>query len=786
MTKISYNERSWAIDLISEINAFTKGTKKNIIRAGGEKTINTGIKRLFPDVLVYGKNSEILMGRELKMPDTPITDSAFLENAIQKANILGVNSFLLWNVDEAILYTKKWDDFSPIKSWDDLKILHLKRSEVESAVDEWRKFLHKILKDLNDFFDSGKIEKKTFIESFKDSTIIDFILNNYTTVSQSLQRAATRDAKFLAETNIWWSIAKVEYPWEIQWEILSKIILISRIDRFLFAHIIIAFFDPAKKVEEIGFNTSIEESIDVFEQISKECNFWNIFHPQLGEKYLDNETWLQIKQFNILLNDIELSAIGQPLLQDLLQNIINSSKRKIAGQYATPMFLARFLTSLTMLNKELTIHDPCCGTGTIVRSAYDLKSESAINSKKSLESIYCSDKVAFPLQMATLALTDPRNIGEIMQIYQQDCTDIRIGNEIEFKDPYSGSTIKRTYLGVDYIISNLPFIKQEDLAILNPGIKEKTKDIILNKTWELASFWQSDLYSHLPFYFWDLLKENWRIGIIISNSWLATERGREFKSLLNKFYHIESILISGKGRWFTNADVITIILILNKRQIINDVSSEEKTKFITINTELNLKDNKGIQMLVDSIMVNHPNKELLIQEYKTQDLLNLETNRTALFSDVSWLPKIEEKLLFANQLFKINRWERRGWDKMFYPASGHRIEWEYIKPVLKSSREIESLTTSADSEAFCCSMSTEELYKRWHSWAIKWIEKFEALTNKTWKPLPKVLIRTGCHRYEMKDNTMADFVASMNFHKRIFIAKLEQRSFVNKDSQDLQ
>ena len=778
MTKITYNERSWAIDIITQINLFTTNSDKTINRAGGETTINTGKKRLFPDVLLYGKNSEILMGWELKMPDTAITNTELIENAVLKANVLGLNSFIIWNVGIAVLYLKKEMDFTPVKTWDSLKMIATKRNQVECLKNEWKNVLHQILKDLNGFFDSGEIERKTFIEFFKDSAIINFILRNNEVVAKNLQESSIKNAKFLAEANIWWRVAKLDYPKQKQWEVLSKIILINWLNKFLFAHILIAFFNPAKKVESIQIETSINDSINIFKRISKECNFWNIFQPQLGEEYLDNETWFEIKQFNILLNDIELSSIGQELLQDLLQNIIYSSKRKIAGQYTTPMFLARFLTSLTMLNKELSLHDPCCGTGTIARSAYDLKKESGINSKKSLESIYCSDKVAFPLQMATLALTDSENIGEIIQIYKEDCTKIKVEKSIILKDPYTGKTIKKEYKGVDYITSNLPFIRQEDLDKLNPNIRKETEEIIFKYIKEHITFPKGDLYSYLPFYFWKLLKKNGRLGVIISNSWLATEWGEVFRKTLNKFYHIESIIISGKGRWFKNADVATTILILNKRESINEISPDEITNFITTKEDLSSQD-IDIQEIIDNILVDNPTKNILTQKYQTQNLFNLEIAWNSLFSDVSWLLKIQNKLIFANILFDINRGERRGWDAMFYPENNN-IEKNYIKPVLKSSREIDNLITSAKSEAFCCNKDISELKKLKHTRALKWIKKFEYEVNGKGKSLPEVLKRSGCYWYEMKDETMADFVASMNFDKRIFIAKLDKRSFVNQ------
>ena len=186
------------------------------------------------------------------------------------------------------------------------------------------------------------------------------------------------------------------------------------------------------------------------------------------------------------------------------------------------------------------------------------------------------------------------------------------------------------------------------------------------------------------------------------------------------------------------------------------------------------------QEIIENIIANIPNESISFQKYKTQSLFDLGISWNSLFSDISWVSKIKSKLIPANKLFDINRGERRGWDPMFYPESNHNIENIYIRPVLKSSREIENLTTTAESEAFCCSKSVKELGALGHDNTLSWIKKFEHEVNEKGKPLPKVLERSGCYWYEMKDTTMADFVASMNFDKRIFIAKLNKRSFVNQ------
>ena len=115
----------------------------------------------------------------------------------------------------------------------------------------------------------------------------------------------------------------------------------------------------------------------------------------------------------------------------------------MAGQYTTPMFLARLLVLLTLNNKMETIHDPCCGTGTIPKAAYDIKKEAGISPKDSLSSVFASDKVSFPLQMATLAISQPDNRGEIIQIFKKDSTELAIGENFELKNPFNGPIINK-------------------------------------------------------------------------------------------------------------------------------------------------------------------------------------------------------------------------------------------------------------------------------------------------------------------------------------------------------
>lgn len=96
LSTLNYNERAWAIDLISYINKISSDDSI-IKRAGGEFSIRGGGQSLFPDVILFGDKGtgNILQGWELKMPDTSINDSELISNAIEKAERLGLRSFLV-------------------------------------------------------------------------------------------------------------------------------------------------------------------------------------------------------------------------------------------------------------------------------------------------------------------------------------------------------------------------------------------------------------------------------------------------------------------------------------------------------------------------------------------------------------------------------------------------------------------------------------------------------------------------------------------------------------------
>ncbi|WP_106795128.1 N-6 DNA methylase [Aquimarina sp. Aq78] len=786
MAKVTYNERSWAIDVISSIEVFLANKSWHFKGAGGESTISNNKKSLFPDVLLFKDLTKdiIVQGWELKMPDTQINDAELISNAIKKAKILKRDSFLLWNVKSAVLYIRNGDNFEIHKSWNDININS--RTEVKPNEQLWKELLYEILADLNNFFESGEIPEVTSQEILSIDEVIDVVLENTNNSAETLKAKARTTRQLDAEINLWWNSSSNEYGFtstqtEHKLATLSMVVLTDWVFKIIFAHILKRHFNEAKEIENIERSTSIADAMEILTSISQKCNFWNIFSPNLGQQYISETAWSELTELNQFLSTVNIEAIEIEILHQLLQSTIATAKRKVAGQFSTPKKLADLLTRLTIDDKTKIVIDPCCGTGTIIKQAYELKEEYEINSNDILDTIWASDKHSFPIQLSTLSMAKPSNIGRIINVFGSDVIELNQGDIIEFQNPNNGEIVEKEFPTVDYVVSNLPFIKSKEMKVLNPHIVD-INDWIKEETETTETLsGKSDIFAYIPFYLHQFLSENGKIGLILSNAWLGTDYGEIFLELFQKFFKIELVVISGKGKWFDNADVVTTILVASKKDPQTPTSNDSEISFCTLNEELQEIDD--IRTLSDNIIVNTESENLTINRYSLAQINSFEDFGipwSGYFSNLSWVENVRGSFINTSDFFDFTRGERRGWNAMFYPDSGHGIENEYIKPVLKNLRNTASLTSVTNKEAFCCSRSIEELQELGHTGAINWIRSFENQNNNSGIPLTESLSKPNMFWYEMKTDNMADFVANVNYDRSLFISKLENRSFIDQ------
>lgn len=787
MSATRYNERSWAIDVIAEIKRISAGRRRAIRGAGGEKTLDAGDGSLFPDVLLYGDPSgaTILQGWELKMPDTAVTDGELLSKSENKARLLGLDSFLVANGKQAVLHTlDENDQFSPEESWVVIAG-DISRADVERREAEWKTSIERIIDDLNDFFDRGEISGRSLNETLSDAQLITVALESAPALAGLLEDAAAADAEFRARTNLWWDTVHQQFPGTSNpWLPLARLVLLLWVNRLTFAHLLTTWCTDASLVEDIGATVDAEEALEIFDRISDSCDFVNILSESLGARQVDDPSWSLLVQLNAFLSDLELDDVSQGLFQAVLNALSDTARRKAAGQFATPYPLASLLARLVLSDRRATFLDAFCGTGTIPKASLEAKRGAGISQQDAIESIWASDKFDIPVQITTLALTQPDAIGLPIRVFSADVVDLEPERVVQFADPETGDPIREELPTFECTASNLPFVQFEDLEDVNPEVPSINRFIAeaVGEEYQLPS--KSDLYAYLPFYLWRLVQPEGRVGLILSNAWLGTDFGRSFRATLSQFYQIEHVVTSGAGRWFKESDVVGTLVILRRRSEPGTTDPDEETQFVVVEQPIEeLANTERCEEIEDRIRMAREGDELTLNSLRRGDLSFCEDAGLqwgAFFGDVGWLADVRGLITQASNLFSIARGERRGWNAMFYPEEGHGIEDPYIRPVLRSPTSVDSLLAEPDGEAFCCSATLEELRNRGHTGARAWIRRFEEETNNTGRPLPEVLNQRSGFWYEMDDSTVADIVGLVNPGSRLFFPRMRERGFVDQ------
>ena len=373
----------------------------------------------------------------------------------------------------------------------------------------------------------------------------------------------------------------------------AKTILLSWITRITFAHVISKTHNKAQLLNVLDKNTTPEQLNNLFQEITEESDFYTIFQKQKYDELIPDDVWKTILDFNTFLID---KLLTHQVLQNLLEQTVDRYKREIIGQFTTPEKLAKLLVKMTVKNLNSPILDPCCGTGTIPKQVRSYMQSLDISESNIHNNIWASDKMNMALQITNLALTSTESMNHINKTFQKNIFDLNSEQKITFTSPSDGSQLNLQVPRYTNILSNLPFIPFE---IIDESDKEKISSIRLkikdDSEGKIQLSKKSDYYYYIIIYLHSLLDDSGRIGLILSNSWLATDSGRELFKAISFYYDIESITISGKGKWFFNANVMSSILILNKKH--TNEKSERIIQFIMIKDNINDLTNDEIDII---------------------------------------------------------------------------------------------------------------------------------------------------------------------------------------------
>ena len=430
------NERSWQTRVINDIYSIIENNNLLIKEVAGELNIRSG-NGLFPDVLLFSDSGreKVLQGWELKMPDTDINDYNFIENAKEKARILGVNSFFLWNFSYGVLYIKdNSENFKVEKTWKP-SINIQNRDDVKIYREEWEKQIEDIIFELNNYFISGKIVNSSLQNIISINTISTIIKRNKNSVADFIKKSARKNAVIAAFISDWWEKIREEYSRDESDEYVAygKKIILSWIIKLIFANVIKFKQNDALIINQIDEKSTIEDVQNIFCEITNKCDFYNVFSKIEYEELLPVDTWNDFIEFELFLKTNQTSHLKQEILQNVLEQTVATGRREINGQYTTPQELAVLLSNITIINWEGTVLDCCCGTGTIPNVILE-KKKSIMNIKDALASVWVSDKNDYPLQIANISITDADTINVPNRLFKHNALNLKLGEEIDFKD----------------------------------------------------------------------------------------------------------------------------------------------------------------------------------------------------------------------------------------------------------------------------------------------------------------------------------------------------------------
>jgi len=776
---LTYNERSWAMDLASAGNNWLGENGGLFSRISGETGLRVGASTLFPDLLLHTEGDRIILGIELKFPDTNADDSELLENATKKAASLNLNHTLTWNVNDAILWEIGASGPVRVRSWNLTN--SVSRQNVFPVRQDSFNLFTQILNELDQYFRDGEFRANLLIDALLGDIIVRFVELNAPVIAERIERSCNTSTNQRALLLRWWHSNSGSWPKILgMYMSKAKTVLFAWSCRLIVSHLLCA--EPAHRdlLKELeNLDADWNEYKRFFGKMGKISSLTELFGTADFDMIVGNVALQDFHALNMRLCEAVRNDIDKITTSYIYNRIMSRGLRKSIGQFITPPPLARLLLAQSMPNnrtEEIMFIDPCCGSATFPYNAVMMA-----DGKFPLKA-YATDKFRLPTMLSLLRLLPYKTSN--VDVVEADI--FQFGQRVTLKGML-GNLELDTSMKFDWICFNPPFVRQEDVELaLQPHASKSSVNPNLVK--------RTDLSGYIILQAADMLNDGGRMGFIAPNSILNTVWGEIFLSELRKKVRIDTITRSVDEKWFSYldddepAEVISVAVSVTKRDF-TEASDDEITEFVTQTLSLGEIDSQiSNEELIDAVIMSSEqieNPVLSSHHLSWSDVERLRTVGVGINSmfeqELDSLLPLLQSLRPITDILAVTRGERRGWNPLFYPdINDNNIEAEYIRPLIRTSKEISSLIALPKSIAFCCSASKEQLQRMEHNGALEWIEKFENARNGKAVLLPEALTRSGLKWYEIAESSMTDFVMMMNPDQRHLVARCPEPAIVDQ------
>lgn len=767
-SKVVYNERAWGSDLNVELNRWLRAHRTEIGKSSAEHgvTADDGSSTLFPDILLFSKEHDVVMGWELKFPDTPISDKDTYDNAVEKANRLRTNSFVIWNYNIAQIHVRKEDGWIVVQefSLDN----HVKRRDITSMDTDWVPLVNLIMTAVVELRATGAIRDGRLEVFLGEPTYREILEANVSGQAALLEREASGDRRLDSQFRMWAeeSTSLVKPRREEVFRLAAEVQIINWVNKIIFCHYLKTVSEDAFAIDSLNLGSTLDDLQDLFEVVSSTSDFKSIFSPVLGQKYITRKLLESLLQLNEVLKVATAESGGDFRLGDSLASGMKYLRGKVSGQFATPERLAQLLIGITMLRMRGTVIDPCCGSGTIARQAIEAKKRFNHDVEDVYRTVWASDKFSIPVGFTGVALADPCAMGEVQQVFRSDVADLRTGDLISFVDPNSGKEVERRLPRFDTVVSNLPFVRFEVLKESN----DLAKLVEFAESPEIDA--KSDLYAYIVLGLRRLMADSGRLGVIVSNSFMGTAAGRKLRDLLLDNFHIEAVVTSGNRRWFSNADVITSIIVLTAKVPSLEVPNKvgQVTQIISTLDPIEEWTDESVNELIDSILVKRTSRHITRAEVEENVLRESGVYWPYLGEMEGLHARLVDSMVPLSDHFVVKRGLRPNAERHFFlkkeEVKRRGIETDYLVPLIhrpaKSLTALPLANVPAQHYLVNCSRSLNEVRALGHNGIERWILSFASDTTTKGIPFPEALSSSEPFWYTPKAVPTGDLFVQMN------------------------
>jgi type I restriction enzyme M protein len=728
---------SWIREFIKEKNLPFDGADQEIIIEGRKR----------PDILIWKNRNlrEAALLLSLKGPYRDAWEAA--DDALIASSRAGTRYFATWNVNRFFM----WDRYRRGNLYDQL----VDASEV-TTIKHWREMdrveesIRSFLRDFLIEFTEVYFERKLLPPLPPDERFIFRLRSAIDTFSipafYKIKDEWNRSKAFKEGLRRWfgeqgWTFTRTDEDFEK----VARQYVYLLVNKIVFYYILRLKNSQLPKIH-VPLGVGGEQFREILQSFFNQAlgiDYETIFAADFLDAIpLPDDLTGQLRNFIDRVGEYDFSRVGYEVIGRVFERLIPERERHKLGQYFTRSDVVDLIVGFCVRSPDAKVLDPACGAGTFLVRSYARKK--FLNPHKPheelLKELYGIDIAKFPAHLTTinLAARDLSVEENYPRVLCEDFFNVIRAKRIpilkkEYVEKYKmeGLDLKKLMVKIppcDAVVMNPPYTRQEEMeSLVFPEGYRTTLQKLVGEQWDGFHVGKrSSIYSYFFFHGGQFLKENGRLGLITSNSWLDVDYGKYLQRFFLENFKIIAIIESKVERWFEDADINTVITILQ------ECSGKEKNierqnntvKFVQLKSPLNEfipptdDENErlgAVQEVVD--FVEGTNEYYENDEVRVYPKTQLELWKegfdedTGKYEGSKWgmylrAPEIFFKILEKGKglftplkkLAKISRGVRTGANNFFYldddKIKAWKIEERFLRPLIKSPRELKTIAVN--------------------------------------------------------------------------------------------